>query len=53
MLLETGAGRGIRTPVGIKPSDLQSDTIGHSVIPARGATCRIRTDDLHFTKVLL
>ena len=28
------AGRGIRTPVGTRPSDLQSDAIDHSAIPA-------------------
>ncbi len=51
-----GAEGRIRTCEGIKPTDLQSvafDRFATSAQPIYGATCRIRTDDLLFTKQLL
>jgi hypothetical protein len=41
-------------PTKAEPTDLQSAVFDRFTNPAYfGATCRIRTDDLHFTKVLL
>lgn len=47
-------GEGFEPPKA-KPDDLQSPVFDRFTIPAYkiGATCRIRTDDPHFTKVLL
>ncbi len=36
-----------------KPDDLQSPLVGRLSIPAYGAACRIRTDDIQFTKLTL